>query len=87
VTNLNYVDLENDAKQVLNTLRFTEKEVTTSDERWFKVRIILYRTLENLIDGVVITLIDITKSKQVQGGLGNTQKDLGKNLEDLEIFF
>jgi chemotaxis protein methyltransferase CheR/two-component system CheB/CheR fusion protein len=46
-----------------------EKEVTTHDNRWFKVRIMPYRTQDNVIDGVVITLIDISQTKQLEAQL------------------
>ncbi|MGK0372128.1 MAG: PAS domain S-box-containing protein [Glaciecola sp.] len=87
VNNLNYLDLKNNVSKVLDTLMFIEKEVTASNERWFKVRIMPYRTHENLIDGVVITFIDITDSKRVEAGLENTRKELEKTLEDLERIF
>ena len=87
VNKLDYLDLENNARKVLNTLVLIEKEVTASDARWFKVRIMPYRTLESLIDGVVITCIDITQSKQVEAGLEMTQIELEKSLENLEGFF
>jgi len=41
--------------------------------RWFRVRITPYRTLENLIDGVVITFADITASKLLEADLRTTQ--------------
>jgi chemotaxis methyl-accepting protein methylase/PAS domain-containing protein len=66
VTNLNYAELENNARKVLQTLMFIEKEITASNERWFKVRIMPYRTQENMIDGVVITFIDISEAKKLE---------------------
>jgi chemotaxis methyl-accepting protein methylase len=64
VSNLNYDELQNDAKEVLKTLVFIEKHVEAKDARWFEVRIMPYRTQDNIIDGVVITFIDITKREQ-----------------------
>jgi len=68
-TNLNYAELGNDARKVLQSLIFKEKEITASDERWFKVRIMPYRTQDNLIDGVVITFINISQSKKLEAEL------------------
>lgn len=68
-TNLNYIKLEDNAKKVLKSLVFIEKEVTTKDEGWYKVRIMPYRTQENVIDGVVITFIDISKAKNLEAEL------------------
>ena len=44
--------------------RCHEKEVQTPDGRWCDPRIMPYRTLDNRIDGVVITFMDITERKQ-----------------------
>ncbi|MFM2005112.1 MAG: hypothetical protein RLZZ09_767, partial [Pseudomonadota bacterium] len=55
VTDLQYPELHQAAQDVLRTLAFREQEVTTLDGRWFRVRIMPYRTQTNVIDGVVIT--------------------------------
>jgi PAS domain S-box-containing protein len=64
-----YPDMVKDAREVLQTLVFSEKVVPARDERWFSVRIMPYRTLDNRIDGVVITFIDITAHKQLERDL------------------
>ena len=66
---LNYPGLNEDAKQTLKSLTLTEKEITTTDGLWFLVRIKPYRTLTNMIHGVVITLIDITTAKKLEARL------------------
>jgi chemotaxis protein methyltransferase CheR/two-component system CheB/CheR fusion protein len=66
VTDLVYPQLQDDALSVLRTLVFIEKETQTKDARWFTVRIMPYRTHDNVIDGVVITFIDITKIKLLE---------------------
>ena len=66
VINLNYPELVGDARQVLETLVPRECEVQSRDSSWYAVRIGPYRTIENVIDGLVITFIDITDQKQVQ---------------------
>lgn len=66
---LNYPTLNEDARQTLKTLNLTEKEITTSDGLWFLVRIKPYRTLADTIQGVVITLIDITAAKKLEARL------------------
>jgi chemotaxis methyl-accepting protein methylase/PAS domain-containing protein len=68
-SNLNYLELENNAKKVLRSLVFIEEEISADDKRWYKVRIMPYRTQENVIDGVVITFIDITQSKKLEAEL------------------
>jgi two-component system CheB/CheR fusion protein len=37
-----------------------EIEVLTKDGRWYTMRIQPYRTLDNVIEGAVITFVDIT---------------------------
>lgn len=68
-SSLRYPDLQEDARQTLSTLAVSEKQITTNDDRWFSVRIIPYRRLDNVIDGVVITLVDITETKNLESSL------------------
>lgn len=72
-TTLQYPELNEDARNTLSTLAFSEKQITTTDGRWFTVRIMPYRRLDNVIDGVVITLLDITATKELERSL---RKDL-----------
>jgi two-component system CheB/CheR fusion protein len=60
VSELVYPELANDAREVLRTLAMHEQSAAVPDGGWFRVRIMPYRTLENMIDGVVITFADIT---------------------------
>ncbi len=66
VTDLDYPQLHQDAEEVLRTLVFSEKQVKARNDRWFKVRIMPYRTQDNAIDGVVITFIDISTTKKLE---------------------
>jgi two-component system CheB/CheR fusion protein len=72
-SDLVYPDLATDALAVLATLVFKEKAVATVDGRWFSVRIMPYRTLDNRIDGVVITFVDITAAKLLEVSLRQQQ--------------
>jgi chemotaxis methyl-accepting protein methylase/PAS domain-containing protein len=69
VTDFDAVKLEHDAREVLRTLVFQEVEASTCDGRWYRVRIMPYRTQENVIDGVVITFTDITVIKHLEAAL------------------
>ncbi|NJD78841.1 MAG: PAS domain-containing protein [Candidatus Methanoperedens sp.] len=66
VSNLEYEDLLSDAKEVLDTLVFKEKELQDKKRFWYLIRILPYRTIDNIIDGVVITFIDITARKRAE---------------------
>ncbi len=68
-SDLLYPDLVKDAQEVLRTLVFSERSITTGNGRWFTVRIMPYRTVDNRIDGVVITFADITAAKNVEAEL------------------
>ena len=76
VSELQYPELADHAREVLLTLVLKETEITTNDKRWFTVRIMPYRTYDDRIDGLVITFIDITKAKKLEAELNNTIKML-----------
>jgi two-component system CheB/CheR fusion protein len=69
VSNLQYSEMENHARQVLKTLIAIETTISTHDERWYKIRIMPYRTYDDRIDGIVMTFTDVTMSKQVETAL------------------
>lgn len=62
--NFNNYDLELAIREVLDTLISKENEVQDRHDCWHYVRISPYRTSENKIDGVVITLVDIDTVKK-----------------------
>ena len=64
-----YPDMHHDVKETLRTLAFSEKQIATQDGHWFTVRIMPYRTLANVIQGVVITFVDITVAKELESRL------------------
>jgi len=62
VSNLvGYERLVADTKTVLQTLVPIEVEVQTTESRWYTLRIQPYRTLDNVIEGAVITFVDISE--------------------------
>ena len=65
-SHLDYADLGHDAKAVLDTLARKEFVVRSRPGRWYSVRMVPYRTTENVIDGVVVTFIDMTAVKQAE---------------------
>jgi len=69
VTDLRYPEMAEDAREVLRTLVFSEKQISTPDGRWFSVRIMPYRTMEDVIGGVVITFANITAAKALEAEL------------------
>jgi two-component system CheB/CheR fusion protein len=58
------VDLAGMAQRVLDDLNSREMEIESQDRVWYLLRLIPYRTIDNVIDGAVITLTNIQKLKQ-----------------------
>lgn len=77
ISSLGYSNLLTDVKQVLRTLIPKAIEVQSNDGTWFLINIRPYRTTENVIDGVVITFVDISEQKQ-----GDVLRRLGTILRD-----
>ena len=74
VSNLvGYNRLVEDMEAVLNDLIPRENEVQTKEGVWLLMRIRPYRTLENVIEGVVITFVDITEQKRLQESLRESE--------------
>lgn len=63
---LDYGDLPQAAAQVLADLRTTDREVSSSDGKRFLVRLLPYRSIEDRIEGVVLTFVDVTDLKTAQ---------------------
>ena len=68
-TSLQYPTLQDDANDTVRTLVISEKQILTSDARWFSVRIMPYKRIDNVIDGAVITFVDITETKALESRL------------------
>lgn len=73
---LDYDSLIADARVVLEDLQPVERTVSTRDDTWFIIRILPYRTLQDRIDGVVITFFNITQRREVS-----------QRLEESEVLF
>ncbi len=72
VSDLQYPEIEEHAKEVLRSLIFREIDISTLDNRWFKVRIMPYRTFDDKIEGLVITFVDISVAKKLEEDLNKT---------------
>jgi two-component system CheB/CheR fusion protein len=55
-----------ETQTVLDTLVPIDTEVQTASGMWFIMHIMPYRTIENVIEGAVLTFVDITSQKQVE---------------------
>jgi two-component system CheB/CheR fusion protein len=75
-----YDQLYSDAARVLANLAPIEREIRTSDNRWFLTRLLPYRTVEDRIDGVVLTFVDITRRYQ-------SEAELRENAERFRLLY
>ena len=70
---IRYKQLKKDSQEVLDTLMVKETEVQDTNNNWFAIRMSPYRTIENIIDGVVITFVNITKIKRAEKALRDSE--------------
>jgi len=70
VSNLvNYDSLVVDIQNVLTNLTPKEVDVQTIELKWYTMRMLPYRTLENVVEGAVITFVDITEMVTIREAL------------------
>jgi two-component system, chemotaxis family, CheB/CheR fusion protein len=65
VSNLKYDKFMDVIQQVLERVTYKEMELETDDGKWLMTRIMPYKTSKNVIDGVVITFLDVTGGKNL----------------------
>jgi two-component system, chemotaxis family, CheB/CheR fusion protein len=70
---LQYDDLALDARTVLTDLVPIRREVRSRGGRWYDMRIRPYRTLDEKIDGVVITFVDISERHMAEATLRSNE--------------
>ncbi len=75
-------ELQHDAQQVLDHLVPLERELQSEEDRWYLTRILPYRTDDNRIEGVVITLIDITGRKRAEDSLRRLNETLEQQVAE-----
>jgi two-component system CheB/CheR fusion protein len=73
---LQYDDLVKDARAVLSELTPVRREIHSRNGQWYDVRIRPYRTVDDKIDGVVITFVDISDRLQVEEALRESERRL-----------
>jgi two-component system CheB/CheR fusion protein len=78
-----YDRLVEDVQAVLDSLAPKEVEVQTRAGEWYSMRIMPYRTLDNVIEGAVITFVDISRAKKAQDALQESESHFRQLAEAL----
>ncbi|ALG91739.1 hypothetical protein TQ29_02230 [Actibacterium sp. EMB200-NS6] len=91
---LRHDGIEDEARRVLRDLTMVEAEVQSQDGRWFMMRLRPYRTVEDRIEGVVLSFIDVTSRRETERRLQSSQQeyqDLFNSIDEafsvLEVLF
>ena len=79
-SNLVGIELSGDARTVLDSLTPLEKEVGSQDGRQYLLRVLPYRTGDNAVQGVVLTLVDVTTLKQIECDLQDARRRVTEEL-------
>ncbi|MFH2060506.1 MAG: CheR family methyltransferase [Pseudomonadota bacterium] len=87
VNNLTYDGMITDLDEVLRKLTSKETEVQTTDGKWYRMRIMPYRTTDNRIDGGVLTFSSIDEQKNNQGLLTRSSQKYEKAWKLIQAIF
>ncbi len=83
---LDYHNLSEDAGRVLLSLTTIKREVRSAENRWYIARLLPYRTVEDRIDGVVLTFIEITELKRAAQTLRDSEEHLRLLIEGVQDY-
>ena len=71
---LEYDDLIKDARAVISDLAPIRREIHSRSGRWYDVRLRPYRTVDDKIDGVVITFVEVSDRHQIEEALRESER-------------
>ncbi|WP_170920907.1 CheR family methyltransferase [Enhydrobacter aerosaccus] len=78
--------VQDDAERVLRTLSTIERQIEGADNgARYVMRMMPYRTVDNVIAGVVITFVDVTKMSAAEARINQLTRDLRDRIQSLEI--
>ena len=87
VSKLDYPELAHDCAAVLKTLAPKEKVVSQREGKWFFLaKLAPYRTIENVIDGVVLTFTDISELKGLEEALSYAEDIIDTAQQGIVLF-
>jgi two-component system, chemotaxis family, CheB/CheR fusion protein len=76
----NYPELPHDIQKVNETLQTNDKEIHDKTGKVFFARIRPYRTEHNAVDGVLVTLVEITELNKLKKNIKSTNERLANSL-------
>ncbi|EJW12654.1 Chemotaxis protein methyltransferase CheR [Rhodovulum sp. PH10] len=82
---LEYDELVRDARAVLIDLAPVQREIRSRDAHWYEMRMRPYRTIDDKIDGVVITFIDVTHRLSIEEALRRSEHELKRETRLVEL--
>ena len=82
---LQYEQLEEDAAAVLGNLTAIEREVLDNAGHCFLTRLLPYRTLDDRMDGVVLTFVDISERKAAEEVLQTSEEQLSRAIAEAPV--
>jgi two-component system CheB/CheR fusion protein len=80
---LSYDNLEQDARTVLRDLAPQEREAESKAGRWYLMRLRPYRTVDDKIDGVVVTFVDVTERRRTEQRLLQLTAELDHRVKNI----
>src|SRR5262249_44390178 len=82
---LEYDELIQDMRKVLSDLAPIRREARGRNQLWYEMRMRPYRTVDNKIDGVVITFVDITERLRTEQSLRESESQLRQQKRLVEL--
>ncbi|MGJ0507093.1 MAG: chemotaxis protein CheB [Methylocystis sp.] len=82
---LDFDGLADDARDVLRTLSSSEREVRSKSGAWYLMRMRPYRTVENRIDGVVVTLVDFSERRRAEDALRGGEARIRAVIDGVDV--
>jgi len=88
-SDLQYPELAEDAERVLRRLVPIEREIARGADAWYSARMLPYRTVDDRIAGVVLTLVDVSERRRTEQALRTGEERLRlifENAREYAIF-
>jgi two-component system, chemotaxis family, CheB/CheR fusion protein len=82
---LEYDRMVADARKVLANLAPIRHEIHSRDDRWYDVHLRPYRTVDDKIDGIVLTFVDMTDRRQTEEALRTSERKIRQETQLVEL--